>query len=205
MALAQLGHDASVRVAGLLTTVTEGFDRISMHGVRRSLLERQAAALGLPLHIVWIPQNATNQEYESRMEAALDQYRSLGVSTVAFGDLFLADIRAYREAWLSRLSVMATFPLWHRETGTLAEAFVTLGFQAVVTCVDRRVLPREFVGRSFDRRFLADLPSSVDPCGERGEFHTFVHGGPLFAHEVPVTRGEVVDREDWSFCELLAH
>ncbi len=204
MALAWLGHDPSVRVAGLLTTVTEGYDRISMHGVRRSLLERQAAALGLPLDIVWIPQNATNQEYESRMEAALNQYRGLGVSTVAFGDLFLADIRAYREAWLSRLRVMATFPLWHRETGTLAEAFVTLGFQAVVTCVDRRALPREFAGRSFDRRFLADLPSSVDPCGERGEFHTFVHGGPLFAHEVTFTRGEVVDREDWSFCELLA-
>ncbi len=204
LALRELQGDPSVEVVGLVTTVTEGYDRISMHGVRRALLERQAAALGLPLEIAWIPPAASNREYEGRMAAALERQRRRGVTTVAFGDLFLADVRAYREAWLATCGFTPWFPLWGRDTRTLAEAFVTLGFEAVVTCVDTRVLPASWAGRPFDRAWLRDLPPGVDPCGERGEFHTFVYAGPLFRDAVRFARGEIVQREAWSFCDLLA-
>ncbi len=203
MALAELLTDGTRSVAALLTTVTEGYDRVSMHGVRLTVLRLQADALGLPLHIVTIPQNATNNAYESRMEVAFERFRVDGVTTIAFGDLFLDDVRRYREQWLARTGMTPIFPLWHRDTRDLARRFVDRGFRAILTCVDTRVLDRSFAGRDFDHVLLADLPPAVDPCGENGEFHTFVFGGPLFGRDIPVTRGEIVQRDAWCYCDLL--
>lgn len=203
MTLCEVTELCSYQVKTLLTTVTEVYDRVSMHGVRRVLLEQQAARLGLPLHLVPIPPQASNEVYQARMEAAFDPYRESGVTTVVFGDLFLADIRRYREAWLAGIGLRAIFPLWHQETRALARRFIDQGFKAVVTCVDSRVLEASFSGRPFDHQFLDDLPATVDPCGENGEFHTFVHDGPLFREPVSFILGEVVHRELWYFCELL--
>ncbi len=202
MTLFELHKDRAINVAALLTTVTEGYNRVSMHGVRRTLVEAQAAALGLPLHQVYIPTSASNRDYEARMEEAFDVYRQRGITAVAFGDLFLADIRKYREAWFSRIGMQPIFPIWHEDTITLAKTFIDLGFKAVVTCVDSRALSSAFAGRLIDHSFLKDLPSTVDPCGENGEFHTFVFAGPLFHHEVAFDIGEVVQREVWYFCDL---
>jgi uncharacterized protein (TIGR00290 family) len=203
MTLAELLRDDARSVAALLTTVTEGYDRVSMHGVRRLLLQQQADAVGFPLRVASIPQNASNEDYESRMEAALEPFRLDGVTAIAFGDLFLADIRRYREQWLARVGMTPVFPIWQRDTRELAHRFIDRGFGAILTCVDTRVLDRSFAGRDFDRTLLADLPPGIDPCGERGEFHTFVFGGPIFRRSIPVTRGEVVQRDAWCFCDLL--
>ncbi len=203
LTLAEILRSEIFSVQALLTTVTEGYDRISMHGVRRSLLEQQAAALGIPLEVVLIPQAATNDAYQSRMEAAFERYRHSGVTTIAFGDLFLADIRRYREEWLAKVGMTPVFPIWLRDTHELARQFIGQGFEAILSCVDTRVLDCSFAGRSFDTALLTDLPESVDPCGENGEFHTFVSDGPIFRRKVPVVRGEVVRRESWCFCDLL--
>jgi len=203
MTLAELQVNGGYQIAALLSTVTEGYERVSMHGVRRALLEQQAAALGLPLRVVSIPQDATNDVYQSRMEEAFSAYRREGLTTVAFGDLFLADIRQYREEWLARQGMHALFPIWKRDTLELALAFIDGGYEGVVACIDARVLGRSFAGRRFDRSFLADLPETVDPCGENGEFHTFVSGGPIFRHVVRVHLGEVVRRGSWYFQDLV--
>lgn len=203
LTLAEILDKGACSVEALLTTVTEGYDRISMHGVRRSLLEQQAAALGFPLEVVFIPQGATNEVYQARMEAAFERYRGAGVTTIAFGDLFLADIRRYREQWLARAGMTPIFPIWLRDTRMLARQFIDRGFEAILSCVDTRVLECAFAGRSFDAALLADFPDGVDPCGENGEFHTFVSAGPIFRQKVPVARGEVVRRESWCFCDLL--
>src|SRR5215471_7187198 len=167
-------------VAALLTTVTRDYDRISMHGVRRVLLQRQAESLGLPLHEVFITKGATNEEYESRMEEALLDYRNRGVHSVVFGDLFLEDIKQYRDRFLSRLGMHGVYPVWQRDTAQFIREFIDLGFKARVTCVDATKLDSSFAGRLIDDEFLRDLPSGVDPCGENGEFHTFVFAGPPF-------------------------
>ena len=203
LTLAELLSDDTWSVAALVTTVTEGYERVSMHGVRQALLREQAAALALLLEIVYIPQNATNEIYEARMEETFARYRREGVATIAFGDLFLADIRRYREQWLARAGIRPVFPLWMRDTRDLARRFVDEGFEAVVTCVDTRVLDRGFAGRRFDHALLADLPATVDPCGENGEFHTFVHAGPAFRQALRFARGEIVQRESWCFCDLV--
>lgn len=203
LTLAEILHSGAFSVEALLTTVTEGYDRISMHGVRRSLLEEQAAALGVPLEIVFIPQAATNDVYQARMEAAFERYKAAGVTTIAFGDLFLADIRKYREQWLARAGMTPVFPIWLRDTRYLARQFIDQGFQAVLSCVDTRVLQCTFAGRAFDAALLADFPDGIDPCGENGEFHTFVCEGPIFKRKVPIVRGEVVRRDSWCFCDLL--
>ena len=203
LTLAELLSDDTWSVAALVTTVTEGYERVSMHGVRQALLREQAAALGLPLEVVYIPQNATNEIYEARMEETFARYGREGVATIAFGDLFLADIRRYREQWLARAGIRPVFPLWMRDTRDLARRFVDEGFEAVVTCVDTRVLDRGFAGRRFDHALLADLPDTVDPCGENGEFHTFVHAGPIFREPLRIASGEVVQRESWCFCDLV--
>lgn len=202
LTLAALLGDPACSVEALLTTVTEGYDRISMHGVRRTLLHEQADALGLPLCVVTIPQQATNAVYESAMEAAFDRFRAQGITTVAFGDLFLADVRGYREAWLVRAGMTPIFPIWERDTHDLAREFIVRGFEAILTCVDTRVLDASFAGRRFDHALLADLPASVDPCGENGEFHTFVVDGPVFRRPVPVVLGTAVQREFWCFRDL---
>jgi uncharacterized protein (TIGR00290 family) len=202
LALHALQQRTDVRVTGLLTTVTEGYDRISMHGVRRSLLLRQSEALGLPLHEVCIPTQCVNPIYESRMEQSLRAQLAAGVQTVAFGDIFLQDLREYRESNLARLDMRAIFPIWKRDTRELAREFGSLGFCAVAVCIDPKKLDRSFAGRELTPQFFADLPENVDPCGENGEFHTFVFAGPIFSKTIAVQRGEVVDREGFTFCDL---
>jgi len=189
LSLHALRQTPGVEVAGLLTTVTEEYDRISMHGVRRTLLERQAAAAGLPLHIIWIPPDCTNEIYEERMAAALAPHRERGIRRVAFGDLYLEDIRAYRETRLASAGMEALFPVWGRDTAELAREFIAQGFAAILVCVDTQTLDASFAGRSFDETLLRDLPPEVDPCGENGEFHTFVHAGPIFQQPISVQRG----------------
>jgi len=191
-------------VAALLTTVTEEYDRISMHGVRRALLERQAVAVGLPLTQVPIPKNCSNAEYASRMASAYEELKGIGLHTAASGDIFLEDVRRYREEQLAQAGMRGVFPLWGRDSARLARTFVAAGFAAVTVCVDGQALGKEWVGRAYDARFLADLPPGIDPCGENGEFHTFVSDGPLFTEGVAWVRGEVVLRDDrFYYCDLL--
>lgn len=203
VALHELRRSPNYRVAALLTTVTRDYDRISMHGVRRVLLERQAASLGLPLHEVFITKDATNQEYEAKMGEALALYRERGVGRVAFGDLFLEDIRAYREQFLTRHRMKGLYPVWRRDTTEFIREFIGLGFKAVVTCVDGKVLDSSFAGMMIDEDFLSALPPHVDPCGENGEFHTFVFDGPIFKEAVRLSVGEKVARDSFWFCDLL--
>jgi uncharacterized protein (TIGR00290 family) len=204
LALHVLRADPAVSVVGLLTTVTAEYDRISMHGVRRSLLEKQAAAVGLPLYRVEIEAGAANVSYEQRMHAALSELRASGVETVVFGDIFLEDVRRYREEMVRPLAMSAMFPLWGRRTEELAREFIDLGFKAVTTCIDTRQLDASFAGRWFDATFLSDLPATTDPCGENGEFHTFVTDGPIFTNPIPVRMGELQLRDDrFQYCDLL--
>lgn len=190
--------------SSLLTTVTAEHERISMHGVRRELLRRQAESLGVPLVEVEIPTPCPNDVYEARMAAALASEEMAGVEEVAFGDLFLQDIREYRESRLAPAGLRAHFPVWGLDTTELARRFVELGFRAILVCVDPRALDTSFAGREFDGRLLEELPGGVDPCGENGEFHTFVYDGPIFDAAVGCERGEVVERGGFVFCDLLA-
>jgi uncharacterized protein (TIGR00290 family) len=190
-------------VVGLLTTINEAFERVAMHAVRVELLRAQAEAVGLPLVEVRIPSPCPNQAYESAMAAAMADARKRGVSAVAFGDLFLEDVRRYREDHLAGTGLSPLFPLWGRPTRELAEDMIALGQQAVLSCVDPRALGRGFAGRAFDRALLRELPASVDPCGERGEFHSFAWDGPAFRHPVPVRVGEVVERDGFVFADLV--
>ena len=203
MALDELRRDHQFEIAALLTTVTEPYNRISMHGVRRELLERQAQSLGLPLEVVLIPAACTNEIYEARMEASLLRFKSRGVSRVAFGDIFLQDLREYRERNLARVGMQAIFPIWKRPTADLARDFVSRGFRAVTVCVDPRCLDESFCGCEIDAGFFARLPASVDPCGENGEFHSFVFDGPGCTDRIAVERGEITNREGFIFCDLL--
>ena len=174
-----------------------------MHGVRRVLLEKQAASLRLPLHQVLISKNATNEEYEERMGETFSIYRRKGIDSIIFGDLFLEDIRAYREKFLARHSMRGLFPVWKRDTSRFIKEFIQSGFKAVVTCVDSRVLDQSFAGRLIDESFLSALPDQVDPCGENGEFHSFVFDGPIFTAPVKFLPGETVLRESFWFRDLL--
>ncbi len=203
MALAELLRAGNHQIAALLTTVTEDYDRVSMHGVRCALLEAQAAALGLPLHIVRIPAACTNEIYETSMKEAMEVFLAQGVRRVAFGDLYLADVREYRERNLARAGMEAIFPLWQRDTAQLARAFIAQGYRAALTCVDTRKLDASFAGREFDESLLGDLPPGVDPCGENGEFHSFVFDGPIFRHPIAFTRGVSVSRDSFCFTDLL--
>ena len=203
MALEQLLKEDRFQVAALLTTLTRESDCISMHGVRRVLLERQAESLGFPLEQVVIPKHASNQEYESALEQALAAYREAGVASMVFGDLFLEDIRSYREELFDRLDLRPLFPLWKRDTTALIKDFITRGFKAVTTCVDSKSLDSSFAGCVIDSEFLARLPRGVDPCGENGEFHTFVFDGPLFKKEIPFKPGNVRLEEKHYFCDLI--
>lgn len=203
LALDAARRDPELEVVGLLTTVNEDVDRVAMHAVRRSLLEQQADALGLPLHVVGIPQGCDNETYQERMGRAVATAREAGVTRMVFGDLFLTDVRAYREEMMSGTGIEPVFPLWGRDTTELAGEFVERGVRARLTCVDPRVLDRSFAGRDYDRALLADLPAGVDPCGENGEFHTFVHDGPGFAAPLQVRTGEVVERDGFVFSDVL--
>ncbi len=189
-------------VVGLLTTVTREYGRVSMHGVRESILDAQAQAAGLPLHKVEIPSPCPNAVYEQLMGEQMRRLVADGVSRVVFGDLFLEDIRSYREEKLRGTGVEPIFPLWGRPTRALAEEMIASGLEARVVALDPRQCPPEFAGRAFDRALLAELPSSVDPCGERGEFHTCVVAGPMFDRRIPVVAGEVVRRDGFVFADL---
>jgi uncharacterized protein (TIGR00290 family) len=204
MALHTLLQRSDTHIAALLTTVTEGYERISMHGVRRELLERQAQSIGLPLHEVRIPPQCVNPIYEARIEEALHRHFDQGVRRVAFGDIFLEDLRAYREKNLSRIGMTAIFPIWKRDTRDLIRSFQANRFRAIAVCVDSKVLDPSFAGRELDESFFRDLPPHADPCGENGEFHTFVFDGPIFHAPIPVRAGEVVNRDGFVFCDLLS-
>ena len=204
MSLYELQSTQSYKVLALLTTVTEDYDRISMHGVRSVLLERQAGSLGLPVEKIYITKNASNEEFESKMKDKLLYYQSQGVLSVVFGDIFLEDLRKYREENLLRIGMRGIFPIWKKNTTELAHKFIDLGFKAVITCVDSNVLDKSFVGREFDRQFLSKLPHTVDPCGENGEFHSFVYDGPIFREEISHQKGEVVLRDNrFYYCDLV--
>ena len=206
LALARLREMPDVDVVGLLTTVTVGYDRISIHGVRRSLLHAQALALGLPVYEVALRPQSSNEAYERATADALAavRERTPDVRRLAFGDIFLADVRQYREALVRGLGFGATFPLWGEASASLAEEVIGRGFAARLVCVDTEQLAARFAGRAYDDALLAELPAGVDPCGERGEFHTFVSGGPGFAAPVPYETGEVVLRDGrFAYCDLL--
>ncbi len=202
LALEALLQDPSFRVVALLTTVTEDYNRISMHGVRRSLLHKQAEAIGIPLEEVWIPRGVSNGAYESAMKKCLLRYKSQGVSRVAFGDLFLEDIRQYREKRLAEIEMKGIFPLWGKDTRKLAEEFIRSGFRAFLVCIDPKQIDSSFCGHEFNHELLSKLPATADPCGENGEFHTFVFDGPIFKEALAVTSAEVVHRDGFWFCEL---
>jgi uncharacterized protein (TIGR00290 family) len=203
MALHVLRNRPEFRVAALLTTVTETYDRVSMHGVRRELLYRQAKSIGLLLHEVPIPPQCVNPAYEARMEGALRRFHAQGVRKVAFGDIFLEDLRAYRERNLARIGMTALFPIWKSDTRELASHFLAEGFRAIAVCIDPSKLDQSFAGRELNRSFFRDLPPGVDPCGENGEFHTFAFDGPIFRSPIQVRPGEVVSRDNFVFCDLL--
>jgi uncharacterized protein (TIGR00290 family) len=203
LSLHEIQRAGAYSVAGLLTTITEDYDRISMHGVRRVLLEQQAYALGLPLQKINIPKDATNGVYESRLRAFLEERLREGIGVVAFGDIFLEDLRQYREQNLAQIGMKGLFPIWKRDSHELARSFIELGFEAVVVCVDTSVLDASFAGRVFDKELLRDLPGNVDPCGENGEFHSFVFDGPNFKQPIGHRPGEVVRRDRFCFCDLL--
>ena len=190
------------RAVGLLTTVNTAFDRVAMHSTRRAVLEAQAAAAGLPLHIIPLPWPCSNDVYEAQMRAACTAATGRGVGAMAFGDLFLEDIRAYREERLLGTGIVPVFPVWQRPTAELAREMIAAGVKTRVVCVDPRKLPAAFAGRDLDEEFLRDLPVGVDPCGENGEFHTCVYDGPMFRWPIPIESGEVVERDGFVFADV---
>lgn len=203
LALLEVLKDDRYEVLGLLTTITREYDRVSMHGVRRVLVEEQAKSLALPLYTIHITKDGSNEEYERKMKEELVKLQNRGVASVVFGDIFLEDVRSYRERSLSKLGMKGTFPLWGMNTKSLVKKFIDLGFKAVITCVDSRLLERGFVGRVLDQRLLQELPDGVDPCGENGEYHSFVFDGPIFKRRIHYKVGEVLERNSFYFCDLL--
>jgi uncharacterized protein (TIGR00290 family) len=202
-ALHALSSDPDIEVAGLITTFNAAADRVAMHAVRRSLAEAQAARVGLPLWPVELPWPCSNAEYESRMAALIERAVAAGVQAIAFGDLFLEDIRRYREQQLARTGIEPLFPLWNRPTQGLAREMIAAGLAATVTCVDPSKLDRSFAGLDFNLEFLDALPAHVDPCGENGEFHTFVLDAPFFSDSIRVERGEILERDGFVFADLV--
>ena len=203
ISLYEIQKDKKYDIVALLTTITEAYDRVSMHGIPRALVEQQAKSLGLPLEEVFISKVSSNEEYESKMRGILTKFKQAGVGLVAFGDVFLAEVRKYREDNLSKLGMKGVFPIWGRDTVELTKSFIALGFQAIITCVDAKVLDKSFVGRILDNHFLADLPPNVDPGGENGEFHSFVFDGPIFTEKVAYKPGKQVLRDSFYFYDLL--
>jgi len=203
LALHALLMDPAVEVCGLITTATSGYDRVSMHGVRTALVTAQADAVGLPVHWVHIPPSASNEEYEGAMHEGLRVLVSSGVDSVAFGDLFLQDVREYRERMVAAVGIRPLFPIWGRDTRSLARRFIRDGFRATLVCVDPRQLDVSHCGSAYDDALLDAFPANVDPCGENGEFHTFVSDAPMFSAPIAAQRGDVVERSGFVFCDLL--
>jgi len=204
LALYEIQKSGKYEITSLITTVTSEYDRVSMHGLRTSLLEEQGSSLNVPLEKVFISKNASNEEYGSSFNKVLLNYKESGIRDVVFGDLYLEDIKKYREALLEKIDMECVFPIWKRDTRKLAHEFINLGFKAITICVDSNVLGKEFVGREFDEQFLNDLPASIDPCGENGEFHTFTYHGPIFKKPIDLRMGEIVLRnERFYYCDIL--
>jgi uncharacterized protein (TIGR00290 family) len=188
----------------LITTVTSDYDRISIHGVRKSLLKAQSESIGMPLEEVILSKESSDQDYETKMKVALDRLKTKGDTTVAFGDIFLKWLREKRISLAQDSGMDCAFPLWGRDTTELAREFIKLGYKAIITCVDSKALSKEFAGREFNEKLLSDLPEEVDPCGENGEFHTFVYEGPIFKKKIEFEKGEVVFRENrFYYCDLI--
>lgn len=203
LALYELRRSDAYDIRCLLTTVTEDYERVSMHGVREAVLREQATAVGLPLTIIRIPRECSNEVYEERLRDGLVRLKEDGVTAVAFGDIFLEDVRRYREEKNALVGLGSVFPLWGRSTSQIAEDFLRLGFRAVTTCIDEEKLCERFLGRTLDRDFFAELPPGVDPCGENGEFHTLAFGGPVFSHDLDIALGERVRRGRFVYCDVL--
>lgn len=197
-----LKQDPEIELAGLFTTVNEAFDRVAMHGVRDTVLEAQAGAAGLPLTKIALPWPCPNEDYEQIMGAFIEDAQAAGIEAIAFGDLYLEDIRAYREANLVGTGIKPIFPLWGLPTDELARNMIAAGLKAHITCVDPKQLDAKFAGRMFDAALLDDLPEGVDPCGENGEFHTCVIAGPMFDHDIEVSEGDVIERDGFQFADL---
>ncbi|MFC1478005.1 diphthine--ammonia ligase [Candidatus Margulisiibacteriota bacterium] len=204
LALYELQKNKDYEISALLTTVTEGYDRISMHGVRLPLLDRQAEAIGIPLEKVFISKNSSDEEYGAKMHEVLTKYKASGVSSAVFGDLYLEDVRKYREKQLKKVEMTAVFPLWGSNTTETAHRFIDAGFKTIITCVDTDQLDKSFTGRKYDKQFINELPCPVDPCGENGEFHSFVFDGPCFNRAIGFTKGETVLRDNrFYYCDLV--
>jgi len=201
-ALHVMRQEAKYEIVGLVTTINERFDRVAMHAVRVSLLEQQSDSIGIPLWKVPIPYPCSNEQYESAMKQLLKKAKSEEISHFAFGDLFLEDIREYREKQLSNTAISPLFPLWKRPTDQLAREMVRSGLRAFITCIDPKQIDPSFAGRIFDDSFLNDLPPGVDPCGERGEFHSFAYAGPMFRYSIEIHPGEIVERDGFVFADL---
>jgi uncharacterized protein (TIGR00290 family) len=204
MAAYQLLASQKYEIAVLLTTVTQGFDRISMHGVRRSLLLQQAESLGVALHQIMIPEDCSNEIYETRMRAAWTELKAQGITKIAFGDLFLEDVKQYRDERLAQAGMTGLYPIWLRDTAELVRTFIGLGFKAILSCVDTQAIDSSFAGREIDKTLLGDLPDTADPCGERGEYHSFVYAGPIFKKDIACAVGETVMRAGrFNYCDIL--
>lgn len=198
-----LRKQPEIQVAGLLTTVNAAHDRVSIHGTRRALLDAQAASLNLPLWPVMLPNPCSNQDYEEAMRKVISRAKSEGIESIAFGDLFLEDVRVYRTSRLSGTGIAPLFPLWQKPTHTLGRQMISEGLRAKVVTVDPRLLSPSFAGREYDLDLLAELPATVDPCGENGEFHTYVYSGPMFSSPIPLTLGETVEKEGFIYKDLF--
>jgi len=204
VALYELQKTQRYDISALLTTVTKDYERISMHGVSRILLEQQADSLGFPLEKIFISKNSSREEYETSMREVLTKYKEIGVSSVVFGDIFLESVKQYREDNLKKVGMKGIFPLWGKDTVKLARTFIEVGFKAVVTCVDSHMLDKKFIGRIYDKQFLCELHPDTDPCGENGEFHSFVYDGPLFRERISFTIGDIVLRDNrFYYCDLI--
>jgi len=204
LALYYAKKNPNIKINSLLTTITEKYSRISMHGVRRELVETQAAQLNFPLELVYLPANCSNEDYGSIMARKMGHLKKKGIKSVIFGDIFLEDIRRYREENLAKVGIEAQFPLWKNSTEKLATKFIDLGFKGIITSIDSNHLPKKFIGRHYNRDFLSELPDDVDPCGENGEFHSFVYDGPIFKDPITFSLGEIVFRDNqFYFVDLL--
>jgi len=204
LALYEIQKSRDYEITALITTVTSDYDRVSMHGLRTNLLDEQVNSLDIPLEKVFISNKASNEEYESSLNKVLLNYKESGIRDVVFGDLFLEEIKKYREDLLGKIGMECVFPIWKRDTVKLAKRFIELGFKAITVCVDSNVLGEEFAGREFDEQLLDDLPLGIDPCGENGEFHTFVYDGPIFKNRIDHQLGEIVLRDErFYYCDIL--
>lgn len=204
MAAYHLLASQKYEIAALWTTVTEEFDRISMHGVRRQLLEEQAASLGIALHVMLIPRDCSNEIYEARMRDTLGEFKALGITKIAFGDLFLEDVKHYRDERLAQSGMSGLYPLWRRDTAELVRTFIGLGFKAILSCVDTQAIDASFAGRQIDHDLLRDLPEDADPCGEYGEYHSFVYAGPIFKQAIACKAGAVAMRTPrFNYCDIV--